>query len=314
MHYFSVQRRFKMEGHQIKIPLSMIQDNLIMNFFKKVRLDSSVTFGKCNTCSELIFFCPGKKILHEHLKLHPNIWNLYLSEVGDATVPFVPAQTGVDVLKLTTFHIDNNTKEEFSLRFPASRIQRDFSKLDITEALSGFEGRIQKEYNMSTVGPYMGPYDQHEALRLSDQLSDSDLNYDQYTEFEHPNDFSCCVFSIKDSYKQVEPLKKIDSLQIDKDLDQSFDFDEEQVLYTCQKKTCRIPCPCSPCCTRENQCREHTIKHEDQFDGKVDVVLVRSSDEFCTDQSFISRSYNVKYPGIPFKCLQCKIMFAFATI
>ena len=306
MFNLSGSHRLKMNGRAIQIPLPKIEDGLIMNYFKFVRVDSSLVLYKCNSCSELVTFCSGQKNLQEHLELHPTPWDHYLTDVGNAILPFVPAQTGIDVLKLTTLLVVENTKEEFILKFPLSRIQRDFSDMGVTEALSGFDGRLQREYNKSPVGPYMGPYDQNESLGLNVQLPTSTLDYDQYTDFEHSDDFPCCVFSIKDSYKRIDPLQKIDSLRIDKDLNESYDFDEEHVLYTCEKKECKIPCPCSTCCTRENQCKEHRIKHEEQFDDKNDVILVRGSDKFCTDSSFMKRSYYVKYPGIPIKCLKCK--------
>ena len=57
-------------------------------------------------------------------------------------------QTDVfDTLKLAALVIDFDSLQEFSLRFPLSRITRDHSKIDVTEALDRFNGRIQDEYN-----------------------------------------------------------------------------------------------------------------------------------------------------------------------
>jgi hypothetical protein len=77
------------------------------------------------------------------------------------------------------------------------------------------------------------------------------------------------VFHVEKEYKNLSDLDKIDALN---DLqsedcssdDQSSDADDEEtgkVYYTCQKKKCRIPCPCAPCCTQEKQCPEHKVKH-----------------------------------------------------
>ena len=53
---------------------------------------------------------------------------------------------------------------------PLSRVSRQDSCPNITEILTEFDGRVQKEYNASPVGPYSGSYDQNEALNLKIQL------------------------------------------------------------------------------------------------------------------------------------------------
>ena len=43
--------------------------------------------------------------------------------------------------------------------------------------MSGFQARVQTEYNKHPVGMYMGPYDQNKNLELKIQLPDSNLNF-----------------------------------------------------------------------------------------------------------------------------------------
>ena len=74
------------------------------------------------------------------------------------------------VLKLEALITDVKTGEVFALKFPVSRVGRNFSNLNIVEVLDGFNGRIQAEYNANPVGPYVGPYDQNENLKLNLQL------------------------------------------------------------------------------------------------------------------------------------------------
>ena len=123
---------------------------------------------------------------------------------------------------------------------------------------------MQTEYNSCSVGPFVGPYDQNEALPLSIQIPGADLDFEKYTEFVHTNTVHCQTFSIKDSYDQIEDLCKIESLQTEKDddpKDEEYDSDE-QVHYTCQNKQCKIPCICSPC-NGETQCPDHKVRHEE---------------------------------------------------
>ena len=213
-----------------------------------------------------------------------------------------------DVLKLSTSILDTDTGEKFILSLPSSRIKRNFKNLKVNEALTGFQNQLQMQYNSCPVGQFAGPYDQNEALPLNIQLPDADLDFDQYTQFRHPDNVNCRGFAIKDSYQQIKDLDKIDALKVKDNNDTSEEEDnesEEQMVFTCQKKQCRLPCPCSSCCG-EDQCPDHKIRHEEVFDNENDVVAIRSKDEFCTDQTFFDRGYLIKYPGIPLHCKRCK--------
>ena len=106
-------------------------------------------------------------------------------------------------------------------------MNRDFSKLNVTVSLDGFDGHLQIEYNRSPVGPYQGPYDQNEALDLSIQLPDSDLDFRKYTEFRHSDTLECKRFSITENYNDVEDLNKIDALKISDEEDEETDGDDE---------------------------------------------------------------------------------------
>ena len=177
---------------------------------------------------------------------------------------------GDDKMKLSAMIIDPVSNEEFTLSFPLSRLNRDFSKLNVTVSLDGFDGHLQIEYNKSPVGPYQGPYDQNEALDLSIQLPDSDLDFKQYTEFRHSDTLECKKFAVKGNYVEVEDLYKIDALKIadeendedeenvENDGDNESDKgDEDKLHYTCQYGKCSVPCPCSTCCTGDEQCTDH---------------------------------------------------------
>ena len=214
----------------------------------------------------------------------------------------------IKVLKLETLFADEKTDEPFKLFFPCSRIARDFSQFKTVTTLTGFEGRIQNEYNRNPVGQYMGPYDQSEYLELNAQLPKSDLDFEKYTEFQHSNGSSCKSFSIKKNHDKFDDLEKFDALEINDTVDDSFDDEEEDesLVYTCTNKECRIPCPCSPCCSGNAQCREHKLEHPDLFDEKLHAISVRSTDVFCEDESFFSRSYILKFSGIPIECPKCE--------
>ena len=64
----------------------------------------------------------------------------------------------VSVLKIETHISDERNDEIVGLHFPNSRIERKFSDLNKIDALGGFNGRVQEEYNTNPVGQYMGPY------------------------------------------------------------------------------------------------------------------------------------------------------------
>ena len=299
-----------MEGINIEISLPNIREQVIWIFFK--RLTSLIpktvgTFGKCKTCSKDIFLKEEKKnLLHEHLKLHPVKWNLYLNKLANAIKPDLPSSSVIDALKLATLIVDVDTDKEYFLKLPLSRLSRRMnSNLKLTESLNGFDGRIQNEYNISPVGQYMGSFDQNEALKLEIQLPESKLNFDGYTQFRHPDNISCKVYSIKDSYKEFDDLSKIDTLEIAED-ENLYDDDETQLQYTCHNKECRIPCPCSPCCTGDSQCAEHRLRHEEMFDETLDTILIRSTEKYCKDKTFFKKSYIIKYPGIPITCKKCE--------
>ena len=300
-----------MEGRKIEFCLPNIREQVIWIFFKRISSHYGTigTFGKCKTCSEDIYLEKDKFNLHEHLKLHPLKWDLYLKKLADVIRKDLPSSTVIDALKLATLFVDFETEKEYFLKLPLSRVSRLNCHQNTTEVMTEFEGRIQKEYNGSPVGQYMGSYDQNEALKLDIQLPESELDFDGYTQFRHPDDVSCKEYSIKNTYKYFDDLHKIDALEIDDDPNPyDDDEDETQLMYTCHKKGkgCRIPCPCSPCSTGESQCSEHRLKHEEMFDKHLDAISIRSTEQYCNDQSFFKNSYVIKYPGIPIICKKCK--------
>ena len=218
----------------------------------------------------------------------------------------------VSVLKIETHISDERNDEIVGLHFPNSRIERKFSDLNKIDALGGFNGRVQEEYNTNPVGQYMGPYDQNKDLKLSVQLPKSDLDFDKYTEFRHLDSAACRVFGIKKSYHDFDDLNKIDALRITDidiseiaELELSYD-DDDRLFYTCQNKVCKIPCPCSLCSTDEGQCSEHRIQHMELFDEEAHAISIRSTEDFCRNDSFFLQSYILKYPGIPLKCTKCR--------
>ena len=162
-----------------------------------------------------------------------------------------------------------------------------------------------------TSNSYVGPYDQNESLRLSLQLPNSNLGYENYSEFVHPQNVSCRHYSISKQHVEFDDLKKIDALEIhteESDEDEKVDDEErdEPEVYTCCHKKCRIPCPCSPCSNFEKQCTKHKIRHMKLFDVENDAIAIRSSEDFCRDKSFFDLGYINKYPGIPIHCVQCR--------
>ena len=116
--------------------------------------------------------------------------------------------------------------------------------------LAGFHGRIQAEYNLDPVGQFAGPYDQNEKLDLKLQLPDANLNFEQYTEFQHTG--SCHKYRIGKAYDSFSDLDKIDTIEVDFDEESDSDSDDEDVdddtiTYTCEQKHCKISCPCLFC-------------------------------------------------------------------
>ena len=150
-------------------------------------------------------------------------------------------------MKLVTLIIDENGKD-FSLKFPLSRIQRNLSNIKVSKNFEGFEGRVQRDFNSSFIGPCMGPYDQNKVLSLSSQLVGTDLDFNKYTQFIHPEHLKCKSFAIKESYDMSNDLSKIDVLlkddqktEDDEKSDDDQDSDDDHIFYTCQFKRCKIP-------------------------------------------------------------------------
>jgi uncharacterized C2H2 Zn-finger protein len=203
----------------------------------------------------------------------------------------------------------NHSDKSVNLKFPKSRQGRDSHNNSIKQVQQkGFRGRIQTEYNQHPVGKYMGPYDQNKKLRLSAQLPKSKLDFKAYSEFSHDGN-KCFAYKIE-QYDDLGELQKIDSYKIESEIDssedKSIDVDSE-IYYTCQHRLCRIPCPCSHCCSDTAvQCTEHKMCHPALFDEDLHAVSIRSSDAFCIDESFFERSYIIRYPGIPLKCKKCR--------
>ena len=225
------------------------------------------------------------------------------TEIDDtADIPF---------LKLETIISDFQSNETMRLSFPKSRIKRNITDIKDVGILNGFEGKIQKEYNESPVGQYMGPYDQNKELKLAAQLPRSKLDFENYTSFLHQEFESCKILEIRDSYAQIDDLKKIDVLKIsDRDISDVLNIrhkfeKDDRIFYSCQSRGCFIPCPCLPC-TDERQCLDHRIKHVELFNMEEHSISIRSTEPFCTNKSFFSHSYILKYPGIPQNCSKCR--------
>ena len=127
-------------------------------------------------------------------------------------------ELGSTSLNIETIVRDNKSGSAVKLCFPKSRIKRKTSKNQTIELLSGFNGRVQREYNEHTVGQYMGPYDQNENLKLNIQLPDTNLDFQSYTEFCHDED-ECFEFSIK-PYDKYGDLDKIGAYQIKAKVDE----------------------------------------------------------------------------------------------
>ena len=204
-------------------------------------------------------------------------------------------------LKLET-QISGESKEQFKLSFPKSRVSRDLPSIALHPKMPGFQGRIQDEYNNHPVGPYVGPYDQNEKLELNLQLPDSDLDFSRYTEFQHDGD-QCYRYSLK-SYKRYDDLEKIDAICIetkieDKEHDSNDESESEQYYYTCQLETCQIPCLCPQCHQQLDQCPDHKMKHCALFDEKEHLISIRNSEKFCLENSFLSKGYILKFPLAP---------------
>ena len=207
-----------------------------------------------------------------------------------------------ECLKLETKLKSEESDEVFLLRFPNSRVTRRKKQFKHFEEFKGFKGRIQHEFNSSPMGPYEGP-----QVPLHAQLSKSKLDYDAYTSFSHTDIMQCKIFKIKKNYDAVDILKKIDTVEVDDVSEDMFikPEDDQEIVYTCSKKFCRIPCLCNSCNTDKGQCQDHNMKHIDLFDDKEHAISVRTTEHSCTSASFFWCSYILKYPGIPKNCPHC---------
>ena len=223
------------------------------------------------------------------------------------------AHPKVKQLKIKTIIVNKKKGSNMELSFPESRLNRDHDKLEIDEKLTDFLGRVQIEYNDHPVGQYMGPYDQNKTLKLNVQLPDSNLDYSNYTEFQHSGD-RCYKFCLK-SYKKYDDLHKIDSYRtatevVDTDESDTYSSSDnpenDQKCYSCQHGKCQIPCPCPLCHLNHSQCKEHRIKHISLFNEKNHAISIKSSERFCKNKHFLSKSYIIKYSGIPLTCKVCK--------
>ena len=220
-------------------------------------------------------------------------------------------ESGSSFLNIETIVKDNKRGNPVKLCFPKSRIKRQTPENQTIELLSGFNGRVQKEYNEHSVGQYMGPYDQNENLKLNVQLPGTNLDFQSYTEFYHDED-ECFEFSIK-SYDKYGDLDKIGAYRIkakvveleERHSDDSDKSETDPKYYTCQTGRCKIPCPCPQCHLGRKQCTEHKLKHIALFDEKKHAISIRSSNSFCLGESFFHNSYVLKYSGIPIDCRKC---------
>ena len=92
-----------------------------------------------------------------------------------------------NVLKCSTLCSDQ-TKVQFVLHFPKSRQSKanvSFETFDSNDEFDNLKRALQIEYNLSPVGPYMGPYDQSDCIPMNAQLADSTLDFELYTHFIH---------------------------------------------------------------------------------------------------------------------------------
>ena len=158
----------------------------------------------------------------------------------------------------------------------------------------------------------MGSYDQSDCIPLKAQLSDSTLNFEQYTQFDHDYDLECKQFRIvsEREYRNLKDLEKIDSLKHSKNIEKK-DIndvaDKHKISYTCFKGCCKIPRCCKDCCINEIQCMLHRITHPDLFDPKLHRRTIRSASKICKDSSFFGKNkmYTIEYSEIPKSCNLC---------
>ena len=313
-----------METKDVKVKISNNNKTaeVIMFFFEK-----NGPLFKCSSCAKLL---RGYNfILKQHLKMkHVNLWQQYLTNLGNKMVcsrsksdeksseisaPPSAGETEIlDASSITPAYLKVSVLlgsadgSKMNLSMPASRQTRESlsqEERSVSETLSGFKGRIQKEFNTDPMGPYMGPYDQSEKIAMKVQLPCSELSYAECTEFRHERNIECKSFSINQSYAEFGNLDKIESLEVS--LKELQDFDKEIVRYTCTKGKCRIPCICKECNFRNPQCKLHKIKHPDLFNYEKDSMTIRSSEILFQNGNFLSNSYTIRYANIPLECFQC---------
>ena len=276
-------------------------DRIILTFFTK--LDD---LFQCKTCLKEI---RGYNFLmKQHLKVHHgDRWGSYLDLIG-SEMKRNSSSFSSDSVGFLKCQVNCQSKDDLkiSLLMPQSRLTRQNCSdddLQILDVFDGFKGRMQKEFNKEPYGPYMGPYDQTEKLPLKLQLPKSELNFETYTEFRHGPGSKCEIYSIKESYSEIDDLEKIEALEIK--VPECEETNKKNVIYTCQHKKCRIPCICQDCCLSDAQCQIHKIKHDDLFDYEKDSMTIRSSEIVFKDSSFLSNSYTIRYPNIPIDCSHC---------
>ena len=99
----------------------------------------------------------------------------YISQLADPIMAETFQRT-VNILKYETNCSDSRI--QFNLSFPQSRISKDFVQHESTlgSQLDKEKNDIKTEYNSNPIGPYMGPYDQSDCIPLKAQLSDSTLD------------------------------------------------------------------------------------------------------------------------------------------
>ena len=91
------------------------------------------------------------------------------------------------------------------------------------------------------------------------------------------------------SYDDVDDLEKIESLKINATKCGDLNIGtNEDILYTCRKGECGIPCMCKDCCKSEPQCKMHRIRHEEVFNYDEDSMTIRSSEMFFRDSTFLT--------------------------
>ena len=88
------------------------------------------------------------------------------------------------------------SEQQFELSFPRSRNTNSREGIELFVESDKDKRSVQFEYNSSPIGPYMGPYDQSDCIPLNAQLSDSNLNFKQYTQFNHAHDVLCKLLRV----------------------------------------------------------------------------------------------------------------------